>query len=494
VRFHWQSAHYADGRWDNSRTIWVRVAQGWAGPGMGHQFLPRIGTEVLLSFVGGWMELPIVTGSLYNGRGEGGVPRTPGGEPAAVDNAVLALSTDHRATGQANLANGHSPAWHGAAPGEARPGAPAQNNAAALSGLKSKEFGGIGFSQLVYDDTPGQLRTQYATTQHATQLNLGHLVHQADNHRGSYRGTGFELRSDARGALRGARGVVIATYVPKAHEPAGDSVAANALLKQAVQLTETFNQAAKTHQTTQLAGAIGSTGAHKSVLSDQAAPMQALLTAASGMVDELDFNQALADAAGRNTQAGEGKLPHSADPIVTLAGRPGLGVVAGQDLQIATGDLLSVQAGQDVQLAGGHQFHLQTGQSIGVLAGAMQPGQGAVGTGLTIIAGQGPVDLQAQAGSAQVAANGLIDVKSAFSHIDWAAAKKIVLTTQGGAQVVISADGVTVQCPGKLTVHAAQKRFIGPAGLDYPLPALPRSVCVACLLSARANGAPFTPR
>jgi type VI secretion system secreted protein VgrG len=39
-------------------------------------------------------------------------------------------------------------------------------------------------NQLVFDDTDQQLRTQLASTQHASQLNLGHLIHQADNYSG----------------------------------------------------------------------------------------------------------------------------------------------------------------------------------------------------------------------------------------------------------------------------------------------------------------------
>ena len=45
------------------------------------------------------------------------------------------------------------------------------------------------------DDTDQQQRIQLATTQHSSQLNLGHLIHQADNYRGSFRGTGIELRT-----------------------------------------------------------------------------------------------------------------------------------------------------------------------------------------------------------------------------------------------------------------------------------------------------------
>jgi hypothetical protein len=48
------------------------------------------------------------------------------------------------------------------------------------------------------------------------------------------------------------------------------------------------------------------------------------------------------------------------------------------------------------------QVRIRTGQAIGILAGAIQPGGEAAGKGLTMIAAQGPIDLQAQAGPAQV--------------------------------------------------------------------------------------------
>ena len=103
----------------------------------------------------------------------------------------------------------HSPAWHGGAPGELSQGG--QRNAAALSGYKSKEFGGSGYNQLVFDDSDGQLRVQLPSTQRASQLNLGHLIHQADNHRGSLRGTGWELRTYAYDAVRTCQDLLIST-------------------------------------------------------------------------------------------------------------------------------------------------------------------------------------------------------------------------------------------------------------------------------------------
>jgi type VI secretion system secreted protein VgrG len=108
-----------------------------------------------------------------------------------------------------------------------------------------------------------------------------------------------------------------------------------------------------------------------------------------------------------------------------------------------------------------------------------------------MVAGQGPVQMQAQAGAAEIAAKGLVDVKSTHGHIDWAAAKKITLTTAAGAQVVIQASGITVQCPGKITVKAAQKSFTTGARESYTMPQLPRSICKSCLLSAAAMTSPF---
>ena len=249
--------------------------QPFAGAGMGLQFTPRIGQEVLLNFIDDDLERPFVVAALYTGRGEGGINPTPGGQTSSSnqsDPGVFAQSSDHRPSGQGNLTGGNSPAWHGAAAAAADIAAGGQNNAGALSGWKTKEFNGQGFNQLVFDDTPQQLRAQLATTQHATQLNLGHLIHQADNHRGSFRGLGFELRTDAYGTVRGAQGVLISSYGIQPSEPAGDNAAGMALASQFKNLSQTFSDAAKTHQTVQLASAIGSVKASQSALSDKEAP------------------------------------------------------------------------------------------------------------------------------------------------------------------------------------------------------------------------------
>jgi type VI secretion system secreted protein VgrG len=62
VHFHWDHAD----RPGEERSCWVRVAQAWAGTGWGAMVLPRIGQEVVVSFLEGDPDRPLVTGCVYN--------------------------------------------------------------------------------------------------------------------------------------------------------------------------------------------------------------------------------------------------------------------------------------------------------------------------------------------------------------------------------------------------------------------------------------------
>ncbi|MDQ5925440.1 MAG: type secretion system secreted protein VgrG, partial [Pseudomonadota bacterium] len=199
---------------------------------------------------------------------------------------------------------------------------------------------------------------------------------------------------------------------------------------------------------------------------------------------------ALADAADRLTQGGTDKVPHTADPDIALIGKAGIGLTAGQDLHLSSGDITQIASGQDTHWAVGGQARVQTGQAIGVLAGAIQPGTEATGKGLTMIAAQGPIDLQAQAGPAQVAAKQTLELKTASGVVNIAAAKRVVLAVSGGASITIEGGQFTAQCPGKITVKAGNKVMAGPGTMGWSFPAMPRTVCVECLRKAMASGSP----
>ncbi|MEZ4454236.1 MAG: type VI secretion system tip protein TssI/VgrG [Nannocystaceae bacterium] len=64
VHFHWDR----EGPMDEGASCWVRVSQAWAGPGYGALFLPRVGHEVLVDFIEGDPDRPIITGRVYHGR------------------------------------------------------------------------------------------------------------------------------------------------------------------------------------------------------------------------------------------------------------------------------------------------------------------------------------------------------------------------------------------------------------------------------------------
>ena len=132
--------------------------------------------------------------------------------------------------------------------------------------------------------------------------------------------------------MRGGAGLLVSSYKvthgATNRDPAGDNAAGIALMKQAVKLGETFSEAAKTHQTVALATSIGSVKAGASTLSDKEAPLAALMTAVSGMVGGDSLDAARADAGSRKTSPDDGSLPHSADPVIALSAKAGLGVTA----------------------------------------------------------------------------------------------------------------------------------------------------------------------
>lgn len=164
-----EHAHGAGAAGSAADSAWVRVASNWAGNGPGSQqqcgalSLPRVGSEVLVAFLGGDPDKPIVLSQLFNGRAV----------PPALSRA-------------------------GELPGNRY-----------LSGLRSREVGGRRGSQLRFDDTRGEISAQVASDHARSELNLGWLTQAREGGLGEARGEGAELRSDRAVAVRGGQGVLI---------------------------------------------------------------------------------------------------------------------------------------------------------------------------------------------------------------------------------------------------------------------------------------------
>ncbi|ENW21665.1 type VI secretion system Vgr family protein [Acinetobacter haemolyticus] len=151
---------------NDSDSAWIDVLTPWAGEGYGARFLPRIGEIVVIDFFDGNIDRPFVMGRIHEAQRS----------PTRFD--IKGQLPDTRR----------------------------------LSGIRSQEIGGQGFNQLRFDDTSGQISTQLQSSHAATQLNLGHLSHPKVQEHSAGRGEGFELRTDAWGAVRAGKGMLISTY------------------------------------------------------------------------------------------------------------------------------------------------------------------------------------------------------------------------------------------------------------------------------------------
>lgn len=89
VWFHWDRGPYSDDR----SSCWLRVAQSLSGSGFGSVILPRVGQEVIVSYLNGDIDRPIITGCLYNGINRPAYPL-----PANKTKTVLRTKT-HKGEG-----------------------------------------------------------------------------------------------------------------------------------------------------------------------------------------------------------------------------------------------------------------------------------------------------------------------------------------------------------------------------------------------------------
>jgi type VI secretion system secreted protein VgrG len=61
VQFHWDR----EGNYDDNSSCWIHVSQPWGGAGYGGSNLPRVGQEVLVDFLGGDPDRPVITGRVF---------------------------------------------------------------------------------------------------------------------------------------------------------------------------------------------------------------------------------------------------------------------------------------------------------------------------------------------------------------------------------------------------------------------------------------------
>ncbi|MBD8528853.1 type VI secretion system tip protein VgrG [Massilia sp. CFBP 13647] len=403
---------------DERSGTWVRVAEALAGPNWGTQFTPRVGTEVLVDFIEGDIDRPVIVAQLYTG----------------VDLPPFAAGVDSNA-----------------------------NHAGVLSGIHTTNFDGSGYNQWQLDDTNGQVRTRLASSSAATELNLGYLIQQAASsaHRGCYRGSGFELRTDAWAVLRGGEGVLLST---SARARQGSCVASTqmdaaeavSLLKGAQALTNTLNEAASQQQ---------------ALVSKDAAKAQA------DFIDQLDPKVKGKYAGAINGQqaikAKNGSRELDAEQPVEKFGSAIVLMDSAASINWATPASTVISAGQQLHWTTQSDLHMAAAHTVSSVAGSAANLFTHSG-GIQAIAANGPVSLQAHTDQLEILADQAVTVISVNDSIEIKAKGKIVLQA-GQSAVTLEGQNITFACPGKFSVKSGKHLFDAGARQEASVTQLPDS-------------------
>jgi type VI secretion system secreted protein VgrG len=419
-------------------SAWVRVSQPWAGNGFGQVWLPRIGDEVLIAFIGGDPDKPIVTGSLYNGQHA----------PAQFSHAAQ-LPNDHAIGGiQSRMLS-----------------TPLNSENTTGFSLHQRHLTANACNELLMDDTPYQLRTRLASDYGHSALNQGYLIHPRHNAHGAPRGEGFELRTDAWGTLRAAQGLLLSTYTQQAAQgDALDSQRLIAQLKQQLQLGKALSDAAHHHNANDHTEGLRAANEQVDMLCgkpvrNKEGNANALGVHANNEKLDQGYSSAGASALAHTTLS----YANYSSPIIAVTSPAGIVQATPESIQLAAGkELLSSTLGNTHINAQGNST-LTSGKSISLFSH-----QGAI----KLYAAKEAIELQAQSNNIEANAQNDVVITSTKGTVHIAAAEAIRLSC-GGATICIENGNIDIHAPGKISIRGKQHQFSGPAQHTTELPNFP---------------------
>ncbi|MDD1789732.1 type VI secretion system Vgr family protein [Burkholderia gladioli] len=367
---------------DANASCWVRVAQSDTGGGYGGVHIPRVGEEVIIGYVGGDCDRPIVLHRVYNGSVK--------------------------------------PQWH---------------SNGILSGHRSKEYGGSGYNQMVMDDATGQNRVQLMSSSANTVLHLGYLIDQSGNTRGSYLGSGFDLRSDAYGAVRASQGLYLTTHPKSASSQPLDAREAQQQLINAETVVEAMSQASQTHQAESL------DDGHKALKTFTDATQNSVQGTSSG---------------GTTAGGGTGSANVFKSPVMLIAAPAGIALSTQDSVHVSSEHQTNIVSGQSTFISSGKSLVASVAEKISLFV---------QNAGMKLFAAKGKVEIQAHADNVEVTAQKSVKVLSATESVE-AVAKQEILLTSGGAYIRLSGGNIEIHAPGKIDIKGATHNFSGPTSLS----------------------------
>ena len=428
VQFHWQRGERSSSHRPHPRATdnapadarvgtWVRVAATQAGGNWGSAWVPRVGQEVLVEFLEGQIDRPVVIGSLYNGRGQ-------------------AEAAHNQIAGGASGSTGNAPAWF-----------PGNQHAGVLSGWKTQDLstsatGSGGYRHLQFDDTPGQSRVQLYTTDQDSGLTLGHLKQNKDNQRLADRGYGVELHTQAQGALRAGTGLLLTT------EPADQQMQAKGLLTELEKAQDQVDQLADNAR--QQKAGLASDGKQLPTSEALQNSQESLKATQQGT------------ASGTGIRGGEGQVAAWSKPLLALYGQAGVLSLTPKHQIWATGTQCLLNAGADINFtAQGHTAFLAAQGLMLFTRGAGGDSRPIANTGIALHAASGAVSVQAQSDKIRMAAQQNIRLVSTQGNGLVQGKEQVLLSVQG-ATVRLVGGNIEIHAPGTVTFKAQRHALTGP--------------------------------
>ncbi|MEQ1188130.1 MULTISPECIES: type VI secretion system Vgr family protein [Acinetobacter] len=372
-------AHDGGAGANNSDTdsAWVDVLTPWAGEGYGARFLPRKDEIVVIDFFDGNIDRPFVTGRIHEAQ------RSP---------------TKFDIKGQLPETK-------------------------KLSGIRSKEVDGIGYNQLRFDDTTGQISAQLHSSHGSSQLNLGNLSHPKDKAESEGRGQGFELRTDEWGAIRATKGILLTS---ESSEQAQGEQLTRTNIKENINFhTESnkyFKELASAHE-----------------------------------VDEPDLGSQ--DSLKEKFD----KWNESSDALVALHSESAMILDSKESLQLAAKQNIDVSTPKNLQFFTGKSWIAKALDKISIFAKH---------AGIKIKSGEGDVEVAAQKGKMTLSSKQQMHVYSLNDFVRIESGEGILITA-GGGYIKIQDGNIEIACPGLIELKAGQIQTKGGASLSSQLPAMP---------------------
>ena len=393
---------------------WLRVTQALSGPNWGSVFVPRIGMEVLIAFIEGDIDRPVITQALHNG--ESSLPF-----PAGVDSGA--------------------------------------NHPGTIKGWHSHNLADEGANQWLADDATSQLRTRLASTYASSSTRMGYdIAHTMKGaQRNAWRGEGFELRSDGWLQSRATKGILLSASAKQQ----GNSTQ--------LDMSGALSQLKAAHDTAQrMHSAAASAGS-------PAAPMQLSERAQQELIKQADPKQEgkhPASVAGQSATRPDGDARQGGETVEAFARPIIASETPAQHMQttpassvLFAGEHIQALAQSDRLETSAHTSSVVAGESVSLFAAE---------GGLQAFAAAGALSVQAHTDQLEILADQALTVTSSNARIE--VNSQGTLTLQAGSSaIVLDGGNININCSGAFQALGGSK-VIGNMADSQPadIPGLPR--------------------